>query len=52
MAAISLYDQVFRTFRRQSNRRKTRIVTTILGGPSVGAKLAAMASEDLALLKA
>jgi hypothetical protein len=26
--------------------------TTILGGPSVGPKLAAMASEDLALLKA
>lgn len=25
--------------------------TTILGGPSVGPKLAAMASEDLALLK-
>ncbi len=26
--------------------------TTILGGPSVGSTLAAMASEDLALLKA
>jgi hypothetical protein len=26
--------------------------TTILGGPSVGPKLAGMASEDLALLKA
>ena len=26
--------------------------TTILGGPSIGPKLAAMASEDLALLKA
>jgi hypothetical protein len=26
--------------------------TTILGGPSVGAKLASMASEDLALLRA
>ena len=26
--------------------------TTVLGGPSVGSKLAAMASEDIALLKA